>query len=167
MAHYGYPLRSTRFTSHWMLTKGLFLSARWQIRLCDVVTSYVIARITTSRLPDRVLLNKFNFLGGFSEIWFWTQVSVMTMPHGLRSTRSTSLTHLLLLLLGLIMLVKLHLLLIKMQCDERRGIISWWVRSTVITVAACPPLNHIRRSQIWFMGRCTNRGSTDPICLIT
>ncbi len=148
MAHYGYPLGSARFSSHWVLTKGLFLCSRRQICLCDIMASDMIARVTPSGLPDRILMNKVNLLCGFSEIRFRTQVSIMPMPDGLRSARSTSLTHLLLLLLRLIMLVKLHLLLIKVQCDEGRGIISCWISSSIVAVAPCSPLIHVCRSQI-------------------
>jgi hypothetical protein len=148
MAHYGYPLRSARFSSHWVLTKGLFLCSRRQICLCDIMASDMIAGVTPSGLPDRILMNKVNLLCGFSEIRFGTQVSIMPISDGLRSPRSTSLTHLLLLLLRLIMLVKLHLLLIKVQCDEGRGIISCWVSSSIVAIAPCSPLIHVCRSQI-------------------
>ena len=148
MAHYGYPLRIARFSSHWVLTKGLFLCPRRQIRFCNIMASDMITCVTPSGLPDRILMNKVNLLCGFSEIRFRTQVSIMPMPDGLRSARSTSLTHLLLLLLRLIMLVKLHLLLIKVQCDEGRGIISCWVSSSIVAVSTCTPLIHVCRSQI-------------------
>jgi hypothetical protein len=82
------------------------------------MTSGMVACMTPSSLPNRILLNEFHLLCGFSKIRFRTHISIMAVPSSLGCARSTDLTHWL-LLQGLIMMAILHLLLIEVQSDER------------------------------------------------